>query len=145
MVIRIDEEKVKRIADHYGWNNQLRQLAEECSELSVEALHCIRERGETERLSEEMADVEIMIEQIVYLAKIDRKDIEECIQYKLERQMKRIEDESFCNAVQDLHAHVKRHEERQIEKEIEMMRELYKGMPKPYGESAMTSEEECEE
>ena len=40
-----------------------------------------------------MADVEIMIEQIVYLAKIDRKDIEECIQYKLERQMKRIEEE----------------------------------------------------
>ena len=39
------------------------------------------------------SDVEIMIEQIVYLAKIDRKDIEECIQYKLERQMKRIEEE----------------------------------------------------
>ena len=28
MNVRIDEEKVKRIADHYGWNNQLRQLAE---------------------------------------------------------------------------------------------------------------------
>ena len=40
-----------------------------------------------------MADVEIMIEQIVYLAKIDRKDIDECIQYKLERQMKRIKEE----------------------------------------------------
>ena len=39
------------------------------------------------------ADVEIMIEQIIYLAKIDLCDIEDCINYKLERQMKRIEAE----------------------------------------------------
>ena len=43
MVIKIDDEKVKKIADYYGWSSQLRQLAEECSELSVESLHYIRE------------------------------------------------------------------------------------------------------
>ena len=93
MVIRIDEEKVKRIADHYGWNNQLRQLAEECSELSVEALHCIREREETERLSEEMVDVLIMIQQIIYFLRKDREELEEYADFKLDRQLRRIEQE----------------------------------------------------
>ena len=93
MVIRIDEEKVKRIADHYGWNNQLRQLAEECSELSVEALHCIREREETERLSEEMVDVLIMIQQIIYMLRDDVKKLEKYADFKLDRQLSRIERE----------------------------------------------------
>ena len=93
MVIRIDEEKVKRIADHYGWNNQLRQLAEECCELSVEALHCIRKREETERISEEMVDVLIMIQQIIYFLRKDREEIEEYADFKLDRQLRRIEQE----------------------------------------------------
>ena len=93
MVIRIDEEKVKRIADHYGWNNQLRQLAEECSELSVEALHCIREREETERISEEMVDVLIVIQQIIYFLRKDREELEEYADFKLDRQLRRIERE----------------------------------------------------
>ena len=31
----IDDERIKTIADHYGIKNQMRQLAEECSELAV--------------------------------------------------------------------------------------------------------------
>ncbi len=88
----IEDERIKTIADHYGIEKQMRQSAAECSELAVEASHSAR-KGTTVKIIEEMADVEIMIEQIVYLAKIDRKDIEECIQYKLERQMKRIKEE----------------------------------------------------
>ena len=87
------EEKNARIALAVQTiDDAMRQLAEECSELAVEASHSAR-KGTTVRIIEEMADVEIMIEQIVYLAKIDRKDIDECIQYKLERQMKRIKEE----------------------------------------------------
>ena len=88
----VENTKLIEIADHYGIDNQLHQLAEECSELAVEASHSAR-KGVTVKIIEEMADVEIMIEQIIYLAKIDRKDIEECIQYKLDRQMKRIMEE----------------------------------------------------
>ena len=80
------------IADHYGIKKQLRQLAEECSELAVEASHSAR-KGTTVKIIEEIADVQIMIEQIIYLAKIDKCDIEDCINYKLERQMKRIKEE----------------------------------------------------
>ena len=92
MVIRIDEEKVKRIADYYGWNNQLKQLAEECSELSVESLHYIR-KGGTERLFEEMADVLIMIQQVIHLLGCGREDIEKYAEFKIDRQLSRIERE----------------------------------------------------
>ena len=89
----IDDERIKTIADHYGIENQMRQLAEECSELAVEASHSAR-IGTTVKIIEEMADVLIMMEQVIYLAGIDRKDIYECIQYKLDRQMKRIKEEN---------------------------------------------------
>ena len=88
----INDERIKTIADHYGIKKQLRQLAEECSELAVEASHSAR-KGTTVKIIEEMADVEIMIEQIIYLAKIDKCDIEDCINYKLDRQIKRIKEE----------------------------------------------------
>ncbi|MCI7606140.1 MAG: hypothetical protein MSS69_05230 [Spirochaetales bacterium] len=88
----MEKDKLQMIADHYGIKKQLRQLAEECSELAVEASHSAR-KGTTVGIIEEIADVEIMIEQIIYLAKIDRCDIEDCINYKLDRQMKRIEAE----------------------------------------------------
>ena len=93
MVVRIDEEKVKKIADYYGWNSQLRQLAEECCELSVEALHYLRERGGTERISEEIVDVLIMIQQIIYLLKNDTEKLEKYADFKLDRQLGRIERE----------------------------------------------------
>ena len=91
MVIRIDEEKVKQIADFYGLKNQLRQLAEECSELSVESLHYIRERGATERLSGEIVDVLIMIQQIIYLLRNDSEKLEKYADFKLDRQLGRID------------------------------------------------------
>ena len=93
MNVRIDEEKVKRIADYYGWDSQLRQLAEECSELSVESLHYIRERGATERISEEIVDVLIMIQQIIYLLRNDTEKLEKYADFKLDRQLGRIKRE----------------------------------------------------
>ena len=87
----IDDERIKTIADHYGIENQMRQLAEECSELAVEANHSAR-KGTTVKIIEEIADVLIMMEQVIYLSGIDRKDIDDCIQYKLDRQMKRIKE-----------------------------------------------------
>ena len=86
------ENRIKQIADHYGTKEQLRQLSEECCELAVEANHSAR-KGVTVKIIEEIADVLIMIEQVIYLANIDKCDIEDCINYKLDRQMKRMEKE----------------------------------------------------
>ena len=91
MVIKIDEEKVKQIANFYGLKNQLKQLAEECCELSVEALHYIREREETERVSEEIVDVLIMIQQVIYLLRDDTEKLEKYADFKLDRQLGRID------------------------------------------------------
>ena len=93
MDIKIDEEKVKQIADFYGLKNQLKQLAEECSELSVEALHYIREKGGTERISEEIVDVLIMIQKIIYLLRNDTEKLEKYADFKLDRQLSRIKKE----------------------------------------------------
>ena len=87
------DHRLKTIADHYGLENQLRQLAEECSELAVEANHSARKGSITVRLIEEIADVEIMLDQVRYLAGIQESDVLDTRFYKLERQMKRIRKE----------------------------------------------------
>ena len=88
----IEDTRIKTIADHYGIKKQMRQLAEECSELAVEASHSAR-KGVTVKIIEEMADVLLMIEQVVYLANIATEDIDECIRFKIDRQLERIKEE----------------------------------------------------
>ena len=88
----IEDERIKTIADHYGIEKQLHQLAEECSELAVEASHSAR-KGVTLKIIEEMADVLLMIEQVIYLANIAIEDIDECIKFKIDRQLERIKEE----------------------------------------------------
>lgn len=88
----IKSPRIMEIADHYGIEKQLHQLAEECSELAVEASHSAR-KGVTVKIIEEMADVLIMIEQVIYLANIAIDDIDECIKFKIDRQMERIKEE----------------------------------------------------
>ena len=88
----IANPRIIEIADHYGIEKQLHQLAEECSELAVEASHSAR-KGVTVKIIEEMADVLLMMEQVIYLANIAIDDIDECISFKIDRQMKRIKEE----------------------------------------------------
>ena len=88
----IANPRIIEIADHYGIEKQLHQLAEECSELAVEASHSAR-KGVTVKIIEEMADVLLMIEQVVYLSGIAIEDIDECIKFKIDRQLERIKEE----------------------------------------------------
>ena len=88
------EENLRIIADHYGLEYQLRQLAEECSELAVEANYSARYGNITIKLIEEIADVEIMLDQVRYLAEIQESDILETKFYKIARQLKRIREET---------------------------------------------------
>ena len=88
----IKSPRIMEIADHYGIEKQLHQLAEECSELAVEASHSAR-KGVTVKIIEEMADVLLMMEQVIYLANIAIEDIDECIRFKIDRQLERIKEE----------------------------------------------------
>lgn len=90
------DNRVFTIADHYGLESQLNILQEELAEL-IQAVSKYR-RGDPSHIIEEIADVEIMLDQVVYL--LDKKtsvDTEQLIglhiEKKLRRQLKRIKEE----------------------------------------------------
>lgn len=90
------KEKIRTIADHYGLSHQLMKTVEELNELSLECAKSWEKKGITINLISEIADVEIMIEQLKYLGNIEQKDIDEVKAYKIDRQLRRIayEEES---------------------------------------------------
>lgn len=91
------------IANHYGYESQSNQLIEELSELT-QAI-CKKKRvankfstydemeEANDNLIEEIADVEIMLEQIKYLLCINQRYIEKIKMQKIERQKLRIAGE----------------------------------------------------
>lgn len=85
-------------AEYFGYTAQSNQLIEECAEL-IQAVSKYRRaavKGEDEKLIalsnlvEELADVEIMIEQIKYLLQVPDEDILALKQYKVNRTKERI-------------------------------------------------------
>lgn len=96
------QEKIKRIANCYGLAKQQRQLSEECAELIQATSKFVRLQEESYKLTvdwkylqnviEEIADVEIMLEQMKYLLHINSEAIEEIKKNKLDREVGRIEE-----------------------------------------------------
>lgn len=100
------KRKIQKIAQNYGYDAQSRQCIEEMAELTQAINKFWRKRlkcGEVEfsksiplspehmNLKEEIADVYIMIHQMMYLLGI--KSIEKTVNEKLDRQIERIETE----------------------------------------------------
>lgn len=92
------EEKIHRIANYYGADSQLDQTIEEIAELTVAIRKFKRNRCNniTDKvsllynLSGEIADVEIILEQLKYLLPFVEEDVEKIKVEKLDRQIKRI-------------------------------------------------------
>lgn len=80
-------EDLKYIADHYGKEHQLEKCKEELNEL-IEAI----DSRDEESVKEEIADVEIMINQVKYLMCAERL-VELYKDYKTQRQLARIAKE----------------------------------------------------
>lgn len=97
------QEKIKSIANHYGLPKQSRQLAEECAELIQATSKYMRFQESSyastvdwtylQNICEEIADVEVMLEQIKYLLHINPEAIEEIKKNKIDRQLERIKKE----------------------------------------------------
>ena len=87
----------EQIARYYGVSSQLDMLVEECSEL-ITAVQKVK-RGQAyafDNFVEELADVSIMTQQMLcYMSEEQRKQYNECIDYKLKRQLDRINKEKF--------------------------------------------------
>ena len=93
------ENKLKTIADFYKLETQSRQLNEELAELIQANSKYLRysdsdvEWQYLQNICEEVADVQIMIEQMLYLLDIDKQAIEEIKMKKIDRQLERIKVE----------------------------------------------------
>ncbi len=97
-------EKALEILNYYGDQKQRRQLVEECAELiqAVTKLERAQESGDVGKITEkvlelvgELVDVRIMLQQITMslFQDVSKDMINEQMEYKLQRQLDRIERE----------------------------------------------------
>lgn len=101
-----EEDKILKIISHYGINNQQRKLQEEVFELqeiirdyefskdNFPKQHKICEERFLKHIAEELADVMVMLEQFRLYYGIPVGNIKEVMEYKVKRQIERIENES---------------------------------------------------
>ena len=93
-------EKIKIIAEHYGYDSQSRQCIEEMAELTQAINKWWRVCGHgqnpeksiadcRDNLVEEMADVQIMLWQMEYLF-LSAQEVNQMIEKKLDRQLERV-------------------------------------------------------
>ena len=84
-----------KTSEYYGFDKQSNLLMEECAEL-IQAVNKYKRNPSsgTENIIEEIADVELMIEQIKHLLGINTKYVEGNKQHKVERQKKRMATEN---------------------------------------------------
>lgn len=99
-------EKLRTIINHYGINKQLKYFQSEIFELN-EAI--IYERATSKygderndykcikHITEEIADVTVMLKQIQLYYNISTSDIREVMNYKIDRQLNRINEEESKN------------------------------------------------
>lgn len=89
------DERLMKIADHYGLDPQLNMLQEECAELIQAVSKYKRANCTDDHLAEEIADVYIMLEQIQYLLEL-HKDVNDWVDIKVKRQLQRMEGDQPC-------------------------------------------------
>lgn len=77
---------IKKIINHFGERSQKNKAIEELKEL-IEAIHC----DQKSMVMEEIADVIVMISQLVLIYKLDENKIERVAQEKVQRTLERIE------------------------------------------------------
>lgn len=91
------KEKLLKIINNYGVNHQLKHLYTEMYEFTEAVLDY--EHDETglinrDHIQEEFADLMVMLEQFKVYYNLSNEDVLETMKYKIERQLKRIEEEN---------------------------------------------------
>lgn len=94
------KDGIEYIADHYGIHSQLIKLVEEMSEVTKEITKLLNATEDKKiidiyrnTLPEELADLRLVYDQIVYLMGCEEQ-IEEWRQYKVIRQIKKIKEQA---------------------------------------------------
>ena len=89
------KEQLKEIINHYGADHQKDKLFEEMAELQKAVCKEKDGKGNIQHIAEELADVNIMLQQMQIIYGITDEQIEQVVQEKIERTLDRIEGE--CN------------------------------------------------
>lgn len=103
------KQDLLKIINNYGVMSQLKYFQSEVFELNEAIIDMQHKKWEMEgktpeiveptlndfrlHITEEIADVLVMLKQFQYYYYIEDKEIEEVMEYKIERQLKRIESE----------------------------------------------------
>lgn len=82
------DDRIRHIADYYGEGIHKLKCCEECAELIQAIL-----KGNVKNIISEMADVMITIRELEYHLGLDEGEIEEMMDFKIERQLARIRKE----------------------------------------------------
>lgn len=107
------DERIKQIADHYGYGKQRIQLTEEVGELMI-ALSKFDRRDTSDftsfqyyelrnKICEEIVDVQIMLEQLCFLFDFHPGLMKNFYNAKLDRQIERIEDDELLPCIAAVH------------------------------------------
>lgn len=88
MIVNID--KALKIIEKHGENYQRYKAAEELSELQTLLLQDANKNGKVPvgQIVEEIADVYVVLKQMLLVYELDDRDIQPIIDYKLERTLK---------------------------------------------------------
>ena len=89
----MDENKIHEILKAYTKEQQTIKAIEELGELQVELARILNNQGNVSNMFTELADVFIMITQIIVLYDVDTEQLDKEIAFKLDRQIKRIRGE----------------------------------------------------
>ena len=97
------KEKVLKIINHYGVMPQLKHFNSEIFELteaiinyenSLKEPYAVNTLPLREHIAEEIADVMVMLKQFQFYYGIDREELRKVVNYKIDRQLGRIENEN---------------------------------------------------
>lgn len=101
----VQDSRIKKIFEHYGFNNQIAKLSEETQELievatSIQVLIALGVPADHEswaeirkNLADEIADVRIMIDQIIYGLDL-QAEYASRREFKIQRQLERMKNET---------------------------------------------------
>lgn len=97
----IKHAQINVILEHYGEEHQIIKACEELAELQVELFHIKPERSFSERqpILSEVADVYIMLEQVIRIYNFTQKEIEATMTKKLRKAENEIRDFMVNNAI----------------------------------------------
>lgn len=89
----MNHSTIDRAINTYGAKNQIIVAIEEMSELTKELCKNIRGERNIKHITEELADVHIMLQQVRRIYGIEAEAVEEVIEYKLKRLERRMKDD----------------------------------------------------